>query len=238
MKNGYLLLLFFAVLFIAIVGSNLQREYTPVEITDNITSPAALRSVPDNSSSGTEDTADEKPGWWLHKGRSYVSSVYLNDTEDMSKDNTSENGTFAITGVDLVILLNGQNAGSYPGNEFASNSQVTVEYLVTNTGTTALDGVVITDTVFGDIGEYKSLGVGESISFGSPVSVQEGQFSSKGKVIAFNESLSRTCSDEEDLYYFGVRSTEDPVSEIPEFPTVLLPVVLVLGMMFVYGRKV
>lgn len=238
MKNGYLLLLFFALLFIAIVGSNLQREYTPVEITDNITSPAPLRSVPDSGSSGTEETADERPGWWLHKGHSYVSSVGPNNAEDPSGDNTSENSSSGNTGVDLVILLNGQSAGTYPGKEFASGSQVTVDYLVTNTGTTALDSVVITDTVFGDIGEYKSLGVGESIGFGSQVSVQEGQFSSKGKVIAFNESLSRACSDEEGLYYSGTRSTEGPVSEIPEFPTMLLPVVLVLGMMFVYGRKV
>lgn len=238
MKNGYLLLLFFAVFFIAIVGSNLQREYTPVEITENFTSPAPLRSAPDNSSSETEETTDDKPGWWLHKGHSYVSSIGLNNTEDIPGNNTSENSTFGNAGVDLVILLNGQNAGSYPGKEFASGSQVTVEYLVTNTGTTVLDNVIITDTVFGAIGEYESLDIGESISFASPVSVHEGQFSSKGKVIAFNESFSRTCSDEQGLYYVGMKSTEDPVSEIPEFPTVVLPVMLILGMMFIFGRKV
>lgn len=227
MKNGYLLLLFFALLFVAIVGSNLQREYVPVNITDNTTVVAPLMSVPDNGPANTEEKVEEEPGWWLHKGHSYVSSVIMEHAENMSE--TAD--------VDLVILLNGQDAGSFPGPQLASGSQVTIEYCVTNTGNVGLDDVIVTDTVFGNIGEYESLAAGEGISFVSSGTVREGQFFSTGKVVAFNESRSQTCGDEHGLHYLGMKTTEVPVSDIPEFPTMLLPVTMIMGLVFIFGRR-
>ena len=226
MKKSYLLLLFLVAMFLAIVGSNLQHEYIPA-ITDNDTVPASLRSVPDSDPADSEDNSRE-PGWWLHKGHSYVSGVVREHAGNGSLD----------ADVNLVILLNGQDESIFPGPELVSGSQVTIEYCVTNTGNIGFDNVIISDTLFGEIGEYKSLDAGENISFVSSVSVQEGQFSSTGKVVAFNESISQTCDDEHRLHYFGIRTTEGPVSEIPEFPTILFPVTMVIGAAFIYGRKV
>jgi len=226
MKISYLLLLSLVALFLAIAGLNLQHEYIP-DITDNNTVPASLKSVPDNGPADPEDNSGE-PGWWLHKGHSYVSTIAREHAGNGSLD----------ADVDLVILLDGQDESIFPGPELVSGSQVTIEYCVTNTGNSVFDSVIISDTLFGEIGEYKSLDAGETIRFVSSVSVQEGQFSSIGQVVAFNDSISQTCDDEHRLHYFGIRTNEGPVSEMPEFPTILFPVTMIIGAAFIYGRKV
>jgi hypothetical protein len=225
MKTGYLLLLFFVAILAAILGLNLPHEYTPddMDVNDSGTIPASMMSVPDNDPN-TQENAKDEPGWWLHKGRSYVSSggrEYTENTPDIAK-------------VNLVILLNGQDAGNSPGQGFVAGSQVTAEYSVTNIGNVSFDDIIVTDTIFGDIGEYGTLKAGESVSFSVTCDVLEGQFSSAGKVVAFNQSTLQACSDEHNMFYYGVKA---PVSEIPEFPTILIPVTVLIGMMFIFGRK-
>lgn len=209
----------------AILGLNLPHEYTPddVNVNDSGTIPASMMSVPD-SDLNTEENVKDEPGWWLHKGRSYVSSggrEYTENTPDIAK-------------VNLVILLNGQDAGSYPGQGLVAGSQVTAEYSVTNIGNVSFDDIIVTDTIFGDIGEYGTLEAGESVSFSVTCNVLEGQFSSAGKVVAFNDSTLEACSDEHNMFYYGVKP---PVADIPEFPTILIPVTILIGVAFIFGRK-
>ncbi len=221
MKKSYLLLLFLVALFLAIVGSNLQHEYIP-DITDNNTVPASLRSVPDSGPADPEDNPGE-PGWWLHKGRSYVSGVVREHAGNGSLD----------ADVNLVILLNGQDESVFPGPELVSGSQVTIKYSVTNIGNVSFDDIIVTD-IFGDIWECGTLKPGKNVSFSVLCDVLEGQFSSTGKVVAFNDSTLQACSDEHNMFYYGVKA---PVSEIPEFPTILIPVTILIGMALIFGRK-
>ncbi|MDP2217599.1 MAG: hypothetical protein Q8J68_09975 [Methanolobus sp.] len=225
MKTGYLLLLFFVVMLAAILGLNLPHEYTPddVDVNDSDTIPASMMSVPDSDPNTEENVKDER-GWWLHKGRSYVSyggREYTGNTAEIAK-------------VDLVILLNGQDAGNSPGQGFVAGSQATAEYFVTNIGNVSFDDIIVTDTIFGDIGEYGTLEAGKSVSFSVTYDVLEGQFSSAGKVVAFNESTLEACSDEHNMFYYGMKV---PVSDIPEFPTILFPMTILIGLALIFGRK-
>jgi hypothetical protein len=225
MKTGYLLLLFFVAMLAGIFGLNLPHEYTPdgADVNDSGTIPAAMMSAPDSDLNAEENVNDE-PGWWLHKGRSYVSSGGREHT-----GSTSE-----VAKVNLVILLNGKDAGNSPGQGFVAGSQVTAEYSVTNIGNVSFDDIIVTDTVFGDIGEHGTLEAGESVSFSVTCDILEGQFSSAGKVVAFNESTLQACSDEHNMFYYGVKA---PVSDIPEFPTMLIPVTILIGLALIFGRK-
>ena len=58
---------------------------------------------------------------------------------------------FAGPGVQIVKFVNGQDADSAPGPHVQSGSTVTFTYVVTNTGTVPLAGVVVTDDKLGTI---------------------------------------------------------------------------------------
>ncbi len=66
--------------------------------------------------------------------------------------------------IDLEKLVNDQDADTCPGPTVAAGSVVTYTYKVTNTGTTMLDHVTITDDVLGLIGTIPILTPGQTVS--------------------------------------------------------------------------
>ena len=212
------------ILLIAIVLPELPKELTedaPAPI-DNETYPAPLMSTPDDNETGATDT---KPGWWKHTGHSTV--AYSRDNEPNSSLSTEDYD------IDIRIMLDGQDAATFPGPSFVSGSEVNISYMVINSGSSGLIDVCVTDDNLGDIGECDFLNANASTTFEHVLTVQEGNFSSTGRVSGLSENSLQMCSDQSQIYYSGVSGYE----EIPEFPSVFLPVSLLLAIAFVFARK-
>ncbi|MCG8514158.1 MAG: PEF-CTERM sorting domain-containing protein, partial [Halanaerobiales bacterium] len=144
--------------------------------------------------------------------------------------NSSSTGVLAI---DISILLNGLDASTFPGPVLIKGSEITVSYEISNIGDFRLVDVLVIDDEFGNVGAYDSLDVGESITFKLEEIVREGNFSSVGKVSARRESSLNVCNDQSTFYYFGKTGPE----EIPEFPTFFAPILVILGLAFMFQRK-
>lgn len=223
MVRRYILALFFLVFFVAILSPDLPHEYsgTPVNFTDNETYLMPLMSSPDDLQ---QDTNDEKPGWWKHAGHSHVT---YSTSNGMFTSPTDGNSNIAIR-----ILLNGQKASDFPGPVFTTGSGLVISYEITNSGDLELADVHVADDEFGYVGECEILDAGESIIFKLETTVQEGNFSSVGRVSSFRESSLEVCSDQSPIYYFGKNEQE----VIPEFPMFFVPVFVVLGLAFLFER--
>ncbi|WP_342305578.1 PEF-CTERM sorting domain-containing protein [Methanolobus sp. ZRKC5] len=137
--------------------------------------------------------------------------------------------------IDIEKSTNGVDADdSDDAPEILVGSDVTWTYTVTNTGNVDLTNVVVADDKIGDpLYNVGNLSVGESFTFDATEigSAALGLYTNVGT--ARGEYGETLVSDTDPSHYFGVEDTE-----IPEFPTIALPVVAVLGLaLFFQHRK-
>lgn len=114
---------------------------------------------------------------------------------------------------------------------------VAIKYCVVNSGNVGVSDGRATGKMLGGHWEVWSPSTGESICSAISGSVPEGQFSSTGKAVAYDESTFQACTDEYTAFCRGVIAPEGPAYEIPEFPTVILPVMLLTGLAWISGRR-
>lgn len=228
MEKGYFIALLLLAFLIAIISPELPLEYSeiPANQTENETYAMPLMSPQDDVP--TDDT-DERPGWWKHTGNSYVR--YSGISEGISEPEISSSASDPE--VEIRIFLNGQEAGNFPGPALTAGSELKVSYRITNCGDLGLVDVRVKDDRFGDVGECAILPTGESVTFELEETVQKGNFSSVGRVSGLRENSVEMCNNQSPIYYFGKKGYE----QIPEFPTFALPVLVVLGLAFIFGRK-
>ncbi|MBN2110156.1 MAG: hypothetical protein JW705_03590 [Methanosarcinaceae archaeon] len=233
MEPKYIIALLFLAFFVAIISPEFPHEYSdvpeiPVELPEDESGPAPLMSSPDDEQ---EATADERPGWWKHTGHSHVD--YLN-VSGSGNSPASENVSSAKgPDIDIRILVNGQQASTSPGPVLVTGSQVTVSYVISNCGDCRIVDIRVDDDSSGAIGEYDLLGVDESITMEQKHVVQEGKFSSTARVSGFCENSREFCSDQSSVFYFG----KNELGSIPEFPTVLVPVLVAICLALIFERR-
>lgn len=224
-NKKYIIALFLFLLSALLLSYYGPDEYVelPDNISDNESEALPLLSVPDDF------PVDKEPGWWKHTGKSTVSSggsglEYVDDA-----------GNF----IDLEVLVNGEDADSFPGPKLSVNSQVDLEYLITNRASHALYNVSAADDKFGIAGHIDFLDSGKSITFTKSCVAEEGQFELSGLASAWDNNGSKLFTDDDMAYYFGIDDGEVPKNpeEIPEFPSIAIPVLAVLGMFMVFGKK-
>jgi glyoxylate utilization-related uncharacterized protein len=73
---------------------------------------------------------------------------------------TGQGGLSPSPGLDIEVLVNGEDADVPPGVLVAVGDEVTFSYIVKNTGNVALTNVAVDDTTFGSIGTIASLDPG------------------------------------------------------------------------------
>ncbi|MBP2031003.1 hypothetical protein J2755_001951 [Methanohalophilus levihalophilus] len=138
--------------------------------------------------------------------------------------------------VDLEKFTNNNDADAAPGPSIMIGTQVTWKYVVTNAGNVNLTNVVVTDNkvsvnsnpVAGDDGD-NVLEPGESWVYEASGLAIAGPYENLGNVTASYEDT--VVSDEDLSHYTGVNE------EIPEFPTVAIPMLVVISLLFVFRRR-
>jgi LPXTG-motif cell wall-anchored protein len=108
-----------------------------------------------------------------------------------------------VPGIEIEKSTNGENADSAPGPSITAGDPVTWTYVVTNTGTLDLTGVVVTDNVLGDVCTIGDLDIGESESCELSGTAVLGQYANVGTVMDNNgdgESVKAT----DPSHYLGV----------------------------------
>lgn len=224
-SKKYVIALFLFLLSALLLSYNGPDEYVefPENISDNESESLPLMSVSDDS------PMDEKLGWWKHTGNSNVgySNSDLQYVDDTGKV------------IDLEILVNGKDADSVPGPKLSINSQVDLGYILTNKASHALYNVSVSDDKFGIAGNIVFLDSGKSIIFKKSCVAEEGQFELSGLASAWADNSSKLFTDEDMAYYFGIEGSEVPENpeEIPEFPSIAIPMLGVLVMSFVFGKR-
>jgi hypothetical protein len=116
--------------------------------------------------------------------------------------------------VKIEKSTNGEDADSAPGPSILVGSAVTWRYVVTNTGTTNLTGVVVVDDRGVSVGcaGQTTLSVGQVMTCTGTGVATLGQYRNVGKVTA--NSVSGAVDDSDASHYLGVISTPPPAGEI------------------------
>lgn len=127
---------------------------------------------------------------------------------------------------------NGYNADTAPGPNIQIGNPITWTYEVTNTGNEDLINIQVSD----DKGitvtcPQDYLAVGASMICAANGVAEAGPYTNIGTVTA-TDVYGNIVSDNDYSHYVGV-----PGSEIPEFPTVAIPVMAVLAMAFLFMRR-
>lgn len=110
--------------------------------------------------------------------------------------------------VRLEKSTNGEDADSAPGPSILVGSAVTWRYVVTNTGTITLTGIVVVDDILGvavNCNGQTTLSAGLSMTCTASGIATLGQYRNVGKVTA--TSASGSVDDSDPSHYLGVTST-------------------------------
>ncbi|WP_406662422.1 PEF-CTERM sorting domain-containing protein [Methanolobus sp. ZRKC3] len=146
-------------------------------------------------------------------------------------------GTAGAIDIDIEKLTLGTDGIWYdadvaPGPEIPVGDPVQWKYVVTNTGDITLVEIKVTDDQIGQIGTIDDLGANGVVEFTVTSTAESGQYVNVGTVEAVDEVVGLLISDTDSSHYFGI---ED--NEIPEFPTITLPILAIMGLAFVFMRR-
>ena len=115
-----------------------------------------------------------------------------------------------VPSMNIVKLVNGQDADSPPGPQVAAGSTVTFTYVVTNTGPVSLGNVVVTDDKLGpisftggDVNGNGQLDLTETWIYVQTATALAGQQTNIGTVTAQDASAT-TATDSNTATYFGI----------------------------------
>ena len=142
-------------------------------------------------------------------------------------------------GIDIEKHTNGEDADTVTGPGIPVGATVTWTYYVNNTGDKNLYNVNVIDSdnnvnptyVSGDDGDNK-LEPGEVWVYNATGTATLGQYKNEGKVTAkYWDNRWKCISDTDPSHYIGY----DP--EIPEFPTIALPIAAIIGLAFIFQRR-
>jgi hypothetical protein len=101
-----------------------------------------------------------------------------------------------VPGISIEKSTNGEDADQAPGPSVTVGDPVTWTYLVTNTGSVDLSGVIVTDDIIGDICTIGDLAVGESDSCEYVGTAELGQYANVGTTTDNNgEGSTVTATD-------------------------------------------
>jgi hypothetical protein len=116
--------------------------------------------------------------------------------------------------VKIKKSTNGEDADNAPGPSIVVLSAVTWRYIVTNTGTIGLTGIVVVDDkgVFVNCAGMTTLAAGQMMTCTGTGVATLGQYSNIGKVTA--NSASGAVDDSDPSHYLGVTSTPPPTGEM------------------------
>jgi hypothetical protein len=116
--------------------------------------------------------------------------------------------------VKIKKSTNGDDADNLPGPSILVGSAVTWRYVVTNTGTINLTGIVVTDDhgVAVSCNGQTMLAAGQTMTCTGSGIATLGQYSNIGKVTA--SSASGSVDDSDPSHYLGVTSTPPPSGEM------------------------
>ncbi|WP_406659674.1 PEF-CTERM sorting domain-containing protein [Methanolobus sp. ZRKC3] len=137
-----------------------------------------------------------------------------------------------VASIDIEKSTNGHDADTGPGPSIPVGDPVLWEYVVTNDG----DVPLILVTVADDDPDVAvscptcALAPGQSMTCTASGIAVAGQYTNLGTVTAQWDEGSVSNSDPSN-YYGGADN------EIPEFPTIALPVVAILGLAFIFQRR-
>ena len=131
-------------------------------------------------------------------------------------DNDQANYFGDAPGIDIVKLVNGQNADSPTGPHLPVGSTVTFTYVVTDTGNVPLSNVAVTDDKLGAITSFTGdangnglLDLTETWTYTTIATVLAGQQTNVGTVTAQDTSTFATVTDHDPANYFGQQQTSD-----------------------------
>lgn len=146
--------------------------------------------------------------------------------------------------IDIEKYTNGENVSAMPGPEVPVSSTVTWTYVVTNTGAYPLTNVVVNDqnnqgdpvaTITNIISKGNGdniLDVGESWTYQATGSAVLGQYTNVGLVSAnYVNGVTTLVKDNDKSHYYGIEN------DIPEFPTIALPILAIIGLTFIFMRR-
>jgi hypothetical protein len=117
----------------------------------------------------------------------------------------------AVVPVTIEKTVNGLEADRAPGPSILVGDPVTWTYVVTNTGTAALSGIVVTDNdpaIVVDCLGVTSLAIGASMTCTAVGVAELGPYVNLGTVTALAGTLAATASDAS--HYLGVEPTDGP----------------------------
>lgn len=138
----------------------------------------------------------------------------------------------SVPGIQIVKLTNGVDAAN-PGDLIVPfGSTVTWTYNITNIGTQILDNIYVYDDIEGVIANTGAtiLYVDESWIYTKTGTAISGQYSNTVTVTADPWLQGAPVSGTDTCYYTG----EVP---IPEFPTIAIPMLAIIGLAFVFTRR-
>jgi hypothetical protein len=117
--------------------------------------------------------------------------------------------------VTIEKSTNGEDADTAPGPSILVGSAVTWRYVVTNTGTINLTGIVVVDDrgVLVNCGGQTTLPAGQAMTCTGAGVATLGQYSNVGKVTA--GSASGSVDDSDPSHYLGVTQPPPPVPQPP-----------------------
>jgi len=116
--------------------------------------------------------------------------------------------------VKIEKSTNGEDADNPPGPSILVGSPVTWRYVVTNTGTISLTGILVVDDkgVVVNCAGVTTLAVGQIMTCAGTGVATPGQYSNVGKVTA--NSASGAVDDSDPSHYLGITSPPPPTREM------------------------
>jgi hypothetical protein len=134
--------------------------------------------------------------------------------------------------IEIEKSTNGVDADTAPGPDLFVGNPVLWEYVVTNTGNVPLENIdVIDDQGVTVTCPQTTLAVGQSMTCTATGTAAAGQYTNLGTATA-TDAYGNSVTDDDRSNYVGIEKTE-----IPEFPTIALPVIAVLGLAFIFQRR-
>jgi uncharacterized repeat protein (TIGR01451 family) len=108
----------------------------------------------------------------------------------------------AAPGIDIEKATNGADADAAPGPIVAINDDVTWTYVITNTGNTTLEDLVVEDDVLGTIDCPATIPIGESVDCTVTGTAEAGQYENNAEATA-TDTQGNSVSDSDPSHYFG-----------------------------------
>jgi hypothetical protein len=173
---------------------------------------------------GSDTTTDANGQAWVKINASAPGSVEIHASTTVTvggiiltreTDGTGQNSgnakkIYVTTGIDIEKATNGQDADNAPGPYIPVGNTVTWVYVVTNTGTTPISNVVITDNtpgvnpvlIGGDSNNDGKLDVTEAWTYQATGTAIADQYQNVG-IASGQDSLGNPVSDGDFSHYFG-----------------------------------